>query len=357
MTELLSARRLLPTLGPRIVEFGGARVEDGFAEAVRGAVEAARRQGAFLQIISARTMDALALAGIRSSALKGTLLGEAIYGDPGRRQSSDIDLLVPAERLSDAVRLVRAQGYAPPLDLLGEDGLPLLHFALVHERETLPPVELHWRVHWYETRFARERLLAPADAAIGWRPAPADELAALLLFYARDGFIGLRHAADLGGWWDALGAGLAPGALTEVIAAYPALGPVLAAATTVAERTVGLPAARVLAGAPQLRGRARIAVRLADPYPHSSEAQLYADMGLIDGLLAPPGGLGEFCKRQLAPPRAAMPAPAIHGGVGRIGFAIAHFARVLGRYALALARLPVAPRMPGRERALPARAL
>jgi hypothetical protein len=88
-------------------------------------------------------------------------------------------------------------------------GLPLLHFVLVHERGELPPVELHWRVHWYERSFARERLLPPAvDPPGDWRPAPADELAALLLFYARDGFIDLRLASDLGAWWDVHGAEL-----------------------------------------------------------------------------------------------------------------------------------------------------
>ncbi len=47
-------------------------------------------------------------------------------------------------------------------------------------------MELHWRVHWYERSFAHERLLPPTpdDPPQNWRPAPADELAALLLFYA-----------------------------------------------------------------------------------------------------------------------------------------------------------------------------
>src|SRR5205814_8803590 len=100
---------------------------------------------------------------------------------------------VAPEHLKRAVEVVRELGYARPTDYVDSSGLPLLHFALVHERDELPPVELHWRIHWYETRFARERLLAP-DGAPDWRPAPVDELAALLLFYARDGFTGLRQA-------------------------------------------------------------------------------------------------------------------------------------------------------------------
>ena len=54
------------------------------------------------------------------------------------------------EQLQAAVEVVRGLGYGAPTDYVQECGLPLLHFVLVHERGELPPVELHWRVHWYE---------------------------------------------------------------------------------------------------------------------------------------------------------------------------------------------------------------
>jgi hypothetical protein len=358
MTELLRIRRLLPTLGPRIAELAGAHASEQFGVAVAEALEAGRRQGVLLQMIAARAMGALAQAGIRSSALKGPLLGEALYGDPGRRPSSDIDLLVASERLGDAVEVVRELGYAPPADRVGADGLPLLHFALLHEHGQWPPVELHWRIHWYESRFARDRLLAPSEIQDGaWRPAPIDELMALLLFYARDGFVGLRHATDIGAWWDAFGAGLRPGAMEEPIAAYPELGPALAVAATVAERTVGLPAAQLGAARAKVGMRGRLAIRLADPYPHASEVQVYADMGLIDGLLSPPGSFREFLRRQVVPPRedalAEDAGSARRAGVVRsaaaVGAATAQGARVLGRDGLAQTRLLPGPR-PARAR-------
>ena len=109
---------------------------------------------------------------------------------------------------------------------------------LVHERNELPPVELHWRVHWYERNFAHERLLPPtADESPGvWRPAPTDELAALLLFYARDGFVDLRLATDLSAWWEVYGNDLPPGAVDELLRIYPALARVIPAAIEAAER-------------------------------------------------------------------------------------------------------------------------
>src|SRR6201999_2782545 len=95
---------------------------------------------------------------------------------------------------------------------------------LMHGRDELPPVELHWRIHWYERNFAVERLLPPASpASPDWCPEPVDELAALLLFYARDGFIDLRLATDLGAWWDVRGAGVEVGALERLLDTYPAL--------------------------------------------------------------------------------------------------------------------------------------
>ncbi len=344
LAEMLRRRRLLPALGPRILEFGRVQVSDDFAAAVEQGITAGHRHGAFLQLVSQRAMAALADAGVRSAALKGPLLGEAIYGDSGRRLSSDIDLLVSAEQLHTAVEVVRRLGYAAPSDLVEPSGLPQLHFRLVHEQQKLPPVELHWRVHWYERAFARERLLPPAvDFSGDWRPAPADELAALLLFYARDGFIDLRLATDLSAWWDVFGADLQPGALDELIRAYPALARVIPAAIKVAEKVVGLPAAQVIEDMPKLDVRCRTAVRLANPNPRSSQSQLYADVGLIDGLLTPPGGFGVFVRRQVLLPREVLDQQARDGVKRRASSPLGCCAGTLARYGLTMARLVRAP--------------
>jgi hypothetical protein len=347
LAETLRVRKLLPVLGPRILELAEGRSSEDFAAAVAEAIESGRRQGAFLQLISLRLTAALADADIRSTPLKGPLLGEAIYGDPGRRLSSDIDLLVSPEQLQAAVEVVRGLGYGAPTDYVQECGLPLLHFVLVHERGELPPVELHWRVHWYERSFARERLLAPAvDPPGDWRPAPADELAALLLFYARDGFIDLRLASDLGAWWDVYGADLPPGALDELLRTYPAFARVIPVAVEVAERMVGLPATQLVGEMPKLGLRERMAVRLANPNPRSSSSQLYADMGLIDGLLMPKGGLGAFVRRQLLPPPEVLDQQARHGGRRQARSRLERGAGVLARYGLRMTRLTRTPETP-----------
>jgi hypothetical protein len=345
LAELLRMRRLLPTLGPRILELAGDRTSRGFVLAVEEAIDTGRRQGAFLQLIAERVMAVLLDSGIRCTALKGPMLSETLYGDPGRRPSSDIDLLVAQEQMYRAVEVVRTLGYVAPNDHVDESGMPMLHFVMLHAQGELPPVEIHWRIHWYERSFARDRLLAPPYPLAGayWRPAPIDELTALLLFYARDGFIDLRHATDLGAWWDMFGSGLPCGALDESLRAYPALEHVLLVAASVAEKMVGLPLDRLHAGRPRANPRDRIAARLANPHPRVSQAQLYADMGLIDGLLMPVGDFGAFIKRQVILPREVLREHARREERRRPSSRLGHGLRVLGRYALAMARLLRAP--------------
>jgi len=340
LASTLRSRKLLPALGPRILELAEGSASDDFAATVNQALETGRRQAAFLQLTSLRILAMLAHAGIRSAPLKGPLLAELIYGDPARRLSSDIDLLVAPDDLQAAVEVVRGLGYQAPTDHVDHRGLPLLHLVLVHAKGELPPVELHWRIHWYEGRFAYERLLPPAVDPLGrWRPGRVDELAALLLFYTRDGFIDLRLAVDLSAWWDTYGASLLPGAFDELLCVYPAIARAILVAAIVTERITGLPATETLGTLPNLGLRERIAARLANPNPHSSQSQLYADMGLIDGLLTPQGGFSAFARRQLFPPRQILEQQARHGARRRRRSPLARCTGVLARYGLTLTRL------------------
>jgi Uncharacterised nucleotidyltransferase len=340
----LQQRRLLPTLGPRIVELAD-RPDAGFVAHVEESVEVSRRQGAFLELISARLGSALAEAGIRSFPLKGPKLSELLYGDPGRRLASDIDLLVAADQLDSAVAVVRGLGYGAPIDHVDESGLPQLHLALAHQAEELPPVELHWRIHWYERSFAEDRLLPPTlSASEEWRPAAATEIAALLLFYARDGFVDLRLASDVASWWDVRGAEVSAEDFAELVRSYPSLRRPLLAAAAAAERIVGLPVAGLVEKAPGLDLRGRMAVRLANPNPNprSRLSQFHATMGLVDGLLMPSGELGDFVRRQLL-----LPPDVLVEQAQKLERSprsqLSHGARTLARIGVAATRLARAP--------------
>ncbi len=287
LARTLLGRRLLPTLGPRIVEISqGARQAARF-DAVQQATEAGRRHGTFLQLASVRAVTALAEAGIRSAVLKGPLLGEAIYGDPGRRLSSDIDLLVPRDELRAAVEVLHGLGYGAPADHVDDNGLPLLHFVLPHGSRDLPTLELHWRIHWYESRFASEPrlLLSDLDHHANWRPAPADELAALLLLcqgMASLAFsLGKRPRSH---GCDTYGGGLAPSAIPDLLQG-PCVRACDSAAVSAAERTVGVPASgdgrRAISGPKTAHGRT--ACHHAEPA--NQRVAGIRCMGFIDGLL------------------------------------------------------------------------
>ena len=159
-----------------------------------------------------------------------------------------------------------------------------------------------------------------------WRRGTAeDELASLLLFYAREGFAGLRLLADITGWWDTSSSALPPQGLGEIAADHPELTPTLRAAAAVCERLGGVPATRLgLPQAPRTR-REHLAARMADVASSTDPDQVAADRWLVDALLMPKAGAHRFVKRQLA----------IRPGAS---FA-SHIARLLGRFGVALWRI------------------
>ena len=339
LVAMLLARRLLPQLGERILQSAGEDAPASFVAAVERALSQTRHQAALLQLVGARVRRALDAAGIRSLALKGPFLAEAIYGDPGRRASGDIDLLVAPGELQAAVTVARASGYASPTDHVPRGGLPLLHYTLHHERFQAPPLELHWRIHWYEREFARDMLARSIeDPPYGLRATPIDELAGLLLFYARDGFHDLRLATDIATWWDSCGGSIAPGALGELTARYPALERSLLCAASTAERVVGLPSEPLLGAGRRLRIRPRLAARLANPDGRGAATQSSADVALVDWLLSAPGGQLEFIRRQLLPPREVLGKRARARRERRVS-PLGHGMRVLLRCGLSVAHL------------------
>src|ERR1700722_7855853 len=160
---------------------------------------------------------------------------------------------------------------------------------------------------------------------------------------ARDGFIDLRLASDLGAWWDVYGADLRSGVLDGLLDAYPALARVVPVAVRVAEKLVGLPSSNLIEEMPKFCLREGMALRLANPHPQASRAQLYADTGLIDGLLTPPGGFNKFLRRQVLPPPEVLAQQARQAARGRARSPLVRSAGILARYVLTMARLMRVP--------------
>jgi hypothetical protein len=336
LTTFLRAQGMLALIGERIEQLAAPAPPERFREPVRAHALAARRQGVHQQMLTVRLIAALDDAGIRVLPLKGPLLGERLYGDVGARVSADVDLLVARPDLACAVDVVTGLGYRRHAAHLADATLPTLHAGLVHAE--LPPVELHWRVHWYEERFSADMLARSAPGPDGCLlPQPVDELAELLLLYARDGFAGLRLLSDVAAWWDRYATEVGRDGIAEIAATYPATARALASATLVAERLVGLPASEVLPAA-ALAHASRRAVRFANWPLRGGEGQVSANVSLVDWLLAPTGQRRALVRRHLLLSRQELLArwPEAAGGVRRRArLRLLHVVRIVRRYAIA----------------------
>jgi len=330
----LVAQRLLPLGGGRLADAGaGALLSDGFWTRWREEVEDSRRGAIALEALTVRVVELMERNGVRAMPLKGPLLARTLYGDPAMRPTNDIDLLLTAEDLPRAVEVAQRLGYHEPVSPQGR--LPALHRLLSHDDPWMPRLELHWRVHWYEDRFAADLLAgANADDQDLLRPSPAEELAMLLLFFARDGFYGLRLAADVAACFDAHADELDAGELEHVVRRYPALRPALTTAAEVAESLVGLPAGRLGLRADAKARKHALAARLANWTQRGVAPQAQANVRLVDWLLTPDGGQREYVRRNFL----SIPGELAGGPTprSRTLALLMHSIRLVARYLLAL---------------------
>jgi putative nucleotidyltransferase-like protein len=297
LLRLLWRQRMLPLGAARLEELLGERVPDRFVAAAADAREIARGLAFHNELATRTVLDTLAEGGLDALPLKGSVLATALYEDPGLRAAGDVDVLVHPSTLDSACACLAAVGYRQAQGP-NRRPLPLLHRRLVHA-EGLSDVELHWRVHWYEERFSAD-MLAEARARGDSRAArarPEWEYASLLLFWARDGFAGLRLAADVASWWDRHGHELPSESVPRMGERYPALRRVLDTASLQAQRVCGVPAPSAARASP--RRRIPAAARLADWRLDGSDEQIAADAALVDLLLSPPGGRAAYIRRQL----------------------------------------------------------
>ena len=140
--ETLEIHGLLPCLG--ITGAGAAMPEAVRQKVLRNKLRLAlyhtNAQDAMTGI--AREMDA---AGIPYALLKGTYLYELLYRGLFPRAYGDLDLLVPANRIADAIAALANAGYGRDTGDAHHAGLPRWHFhaTLVSDRPGGLPLELH----------------------------------------------------------------------------------------------------------------------------------------------------------------------------------------------------------------------
>jgi hypothetical protein len=341
LTLLLEDQRLTAIAGTRLVKVAGGRLPTGFAARVDDCVQAGRRRADVFTRVSASIVKRLEHEGVRCVSLKGPRLARKAHGDAGLRHCSDVDLLVKPEALELAARVIESCGYRRLDDVEWVAGRPHLHHAFVPAVSWLPPIDLHWRIHWYETAFSR-RLVERSRpyAGGGRRPSHTDELAALLLFFERDSFFGLRYAADLAGWWDAHVAHLPASPLDPVMEEHPELRQALLSSAIVADRLVGVPVDRLVSARWRVARRARLATRLANWTRDGDDRAASTTMSMVDCLLAPRGGGREFLRRYSFQPAAVFaeahqlpPQARVRPALWRMAHGLVRSARMAAAYA------------------------
>jgi hypothetical protein len=242
LTALLLRERLAVAGLDRLRGMGGGELAERLEPGLGPTIASAHSLASIQQVLTQHILAELEDRDCPAVGLKGPLMSQRLFGDAAARQSTDIDLLVDPAKLDSAVRIVCERfGYIPPLDAVDADGRPLLHFHLAHPRGW-PSVEIHWRVHWYEGRSGREMVGRSAlDPGGIRRLAPADEMACLLLFYARNGFVGLRDLSAIGACWERSAGGSERAGVEQLLATSPELRRCVTASARVADRLLGTP--------------------------------------------------------------------------------------------------------------------
>jgi hypothetical protein len=121
---------------------------------LKAGADACRRLALSHLPLLATLLKTLNRAAIPVLSLKGPLLSQELYADPGLRHSKDIDLEVPVERLPEARDCLLAAGYRLHADyavFTPRQWRRLLRHE--HNLDILRPhgslaLELHWRSHW-----------------------------------------------------------------------------------------------------------------------------------------------------------------------------------------------------------------
>jgi hypothetical protein len=115
----------------------------------------------FLASELSRILNAFESCGISAYPFKGPALSVMLYGDPGRRQSRDLDILVPKERVRRAIDCLDSLGYGAKTSLAGNR--LAAHRRTEYElqffrRDGKLTVELQWAVVPGYFGFDHERL-------------------------------------------------------------------------------------------------------------------------------------------------------------------------------------------------------
>jgi putative nucleotidyltransferase-like protein len=147
-------------------------------------------------------LDQLAADGVASIPLKGIVLVERLYGNPGWRPTRDIDMLVRRDDVDRIGALLGKRGYIPEAKHSHANAFGAIsQTETKYTRDDSPMIELHWGLSKrpaYRRGLAEEGIWSRAGAE-SWRGrtiqalAPSDELRYLAVHCTADHAISQLH--------------------------------------------------------------------------------------------------------------------------------------------------------------------
>jgi len=143
LLDAADALRLRGVVLARLVREPRLALSPDTRRAIDAALHAERRRVAAQDMERERVLALLRRAGVPAVLLKGSALRLVAYHDPAERPAGDIDLLVPADLIEDALAALAAGGYAMPT--AGDRATYVRHHF--HHRLEHPGgqvVEMHW---------------------------------------------------------------------------------------------------------------------------------------------------------------------------------------------------------------------
>jgi hypothetical protein len=149
LIETAHHHRVLPLLYRNLLHVDRAAVPAFAIQRLQAAFESNVRRNLFLTRELVRLLDVFAASEIPVIPYKGPILASQLHGDPGLRQFSDLDILVPINDVARTRALLMSQGYRPDIEMTE----PQLRAYVRREkdmtllREDLGiDLEVHWRI-------------------------------------------------------------------------------------------------------------------------------------------------------------------------------------------------------------------
>lgn len=151
-----------------------------------------------------RVLDRLAGAMIETAAVKGPVLSMRCYGDPGLRQYTDLDLIVPTKDIRRTTELMLDLGYQPriPLQTIVDGKIPGEYVFRRPDTNVLVEFHTEHTFRYHPRRLPLEKVLArKAWVSIDSRRVPAlsveDELVLICIHAAKHMWERLAWVADV----------------------------------------------------------------------------------------------------------------------------------------------------------------